>query len=111
MTLREFGQSASDFWQNYLTEITTQHILDWSIGNLAITLIGGFIAFTIGMALVSGVAVILWIWFGEWYKTISTPTFIDRLDKKFGVFYSGVIMTALIFGVFAVLAVLASLAE
>lgn len=45
MTLREIGQSISDYWNGYYTTVTTANIVDWNLSYILITVVGAIIAF------------------------------------------------------------------
>jgi hypothetical protein len=103
MTLREFGQSIADYWNAYITEITTQHVLDWSIGNLLITAFGGTI--------LAGALAILWVWLSVTWEKSGLPYTWVRLDKRYGPFYAGLIMVAGTIAFFIALGLLFALIE
>lgn len=111
MTLREFGQSIVRYWDSYWTQVTTQNVLDWSIGNLFITFVGGFIAFVVGMAVIGGGLAILFVKVSEAWEKSGLPYTWVRLDKRFGVFVSGLIMVAGTIAFLAFIGLLAALFE
>ena len=45
MTLREIGQSISDYWNGYYTTVTTANIVDWNLSYILITVVGAIFAF------------------------------------------------------------------
>lgn len=90
MTLREFGQSIVGWWDAYLTEVTTKHVLDWTIGHLILTAFGIIVAFAVIWALIE----IGFSWLAQAWEKTGLPYTMDRLDKRFGPFASGLIVVA-----------------
>lgn len=110
MTLREFGQSIVDWWDAYLVEVTTQNVLDWSIGHLVLTFVGGFVAVVVIMTLVGSVFAVALMWLAPIWRRTGLPAFVDRLDQMFGPNVAGVIVVvgSVVFfaGMFLLLALL-----
>ncbi|CAN1510342.1 hypothetical protein MCELHM10_00774 [Paracoccaceae bacterium] len=111
MSLREFGQSTVDHWNSYVTEITTQNVLDWSIGNLFLTaflgiFFGGFI-----WAAIEVLSLFVWEIVAKAWKKTGLPYTMARLDKRFGPVYSGLIMVAGTIAFFILLGLIFSLVE
>ena len=88
MTLREYGRSIAEWWDRYLTEITTQHVLDWSIWHLVLTFFGVIVAFAIAWALIE----IAFTSLVHGWKKCGIPAAMDRLDQRFGPYATGVIV-------------------
>jgi hypothetical protein len=107
VTLREYGQSIAQWWDRYLTEITTQNVLDWSIGHLILTVVGGLILFGIGAALLEAGFVLL---AKAWEKT-GLPYLWVRLDKRFGEFFAALIMVGVTIVFLTALGLVFALAE
>lgn len=111
MTLREYGQSIVESWDTYLTEITTKNVLDWSIGHLVLTGVGGLLFLGIAAGLVELVFGPVLAWLSKAWERTGLPHLMVRLDKRFGPLISAVIMVALTFGIILALGLLAALWE
>ncbi len=111
MTLREFGQSIVDWWNSYLIEITTQNVLDWSLWHLVLTIVGGAIGFSLIMGLVGAVVVVVFTWLASAWEKTGLPYTMERLDKRFGPFVSGLIMAVGTFAFLAAVGLLLALLE
>ncbi|MBL9049235.1 MAG: hypothetical protein JNK19_03890 [Tabrizicola sp.] len=111
MTLRELGQSITDRWDAYLTEIATEHVLDWSIGHLVLTFVGGAIGFSLIMGLIGAVVAVAFLWLAPVWKKTGLPATMERLDKRFGPHVAGVFAVVGSIAFFSVLLLLIALLE
>jgi hypothetical protein len=118
VTLREYGQSIVEWWHSladrwdaYLFEITTKHVLDWSIGHLVLTAVGGLLILGIAAGLIELVLGPVLAWLSKGWERTGLPYLMVRLDKRFGPLVSGFIMVALTFAIVLVLGLLAALWE
>lgn len=110
MTLREFGQSIATFWENYVTQITTQNVLDWSIGNLFLSIVLFIVVMMIVSIIIGALTVVLGMIAAAYNKT-GLPYLWVRLDKRFGYFISGLIMLVVTFVLLGLIGVLLALLE
>jgi len=83
----------------------------WSIGNIFLTAFLGFFGLIIGGIIVGGAIAVLWVKVSEVWEKTGLPYTMDRLDKRFGPFYTGLIMVAGTITFFIVLGVIFALIE
>lgn len=91
MTLRELGASFVQYWQEYYLEVTTKNVLDWSIGNILLSAFFGFLGLIL-VGFVFGAIAVLWEKISGAWERAGLPYLWVRLDKRFGVYVSGLIM-------------------
>lgn len=91
MTLRDIGQSIVSFWDTYLIQVTTQNVLDWSIGNLFLSIVFAVIGLMLLGMIIGAFTVVFQAVAAGWEKT-GLPYTMERLDKRYGVYVSGLIM-------------------